>query len=80
VSTNAALRALDARWELVTPLDVDDHVTRSAGTMAVRHGLRGMDSIHLATALLVAAARPIVVTWDAGLRRAAGAEGLAVSV
>jgi len=39
-----------------------------------------MDAIHLASALLVADARPVVVTWDVELRRAASAEGLAVAV
>jgi uncharacterized protein len=77
---NAALRTLDAKWEVVTLLEVDDLVTRAAGVVAVRHGLRGMDAIHLASALTVAAARPVVVTWDAALRPAARAEGLAVSV
>jgi len=77
---NLALRTLDAKWEVVTLLEVDDLVARTAGSVAVRHGLRGMDAIHLASALTVAAARPVVVTWDAELRRAARAEGLAVSV
>ena len=77
---NDALRRLDAEWEAVTPVDVDDHLAQAAGTVAVRHGLRGMDAIHLASALVFAAARPVVVTWDTELRRAAQAAGLAVSV
>ena len=75
-----ALRTLDSRWQVVAALDVNERVTRTAGGLAVRHRLRGMDSIHLASALTVAAARPLVVTWDVDLRRAARAEGLAVSV
>jgi predicted nucleic acid-binding protein len=77
---NAALRTLDVRWPLVAAFDADDRVTRDAGTLAIRHGLHGMDAIHLASALVVAAARPLMVTWDADLQRAARAEGLAVSV
>lgn len=77
---NAALRTLDAKWGVVTALDVDDRLTRAAGVVAVRHGLRGMDSIHLASAMAVADAHPVVVSWDAELRRAAWAEGLAVSL
>ena len=75
-----ALRALDGRWPVVVALDVDERTTRAAGGLAIRHRLRGMDAIHLASALTIAAARPLVVTWDAELRRAAHAEGLAVSV
>jgi predicted nucleic acid-binding protein len=75
-----ALRALDGRWPVVVALDVDERTTRAAGGLAIRHRLRGMDSIHLASALTVAAARPLVVTWDGELRRAARAEGLAVSL
>jgi hypothetical protein len=39
-----------------------------------------MDAIHLASAVLLAEAEPVVVTWDVALQRAAQAEGLAVSV
>lgn len=77
---NAALRILDAKWDLVASLDADARVSRSAGALAVRHLLRGMGAIHLASALLVAPAQPLFVTWDAELRRAAQAEGLATSL
>lgn len=73
-----ALRRLRTEWETVDALDVDEHTATRAGSLAVKHGLRGMDAIHLASALLFARARPIVVTWDCELRRAASAEGLAV--
>jgi hypothetical protein len=39
-----------------------------------------MDAIHLASAVLLAEAEPVVVTWHVALHRAAQAEGLAVSV
>ena len=77
---NDALRRLEVEWDAIVPVDVDDHVTHGAGTVAVRHGLRGMDAIQLASALLFSRARPVMVTWDAELRRAAQAEGLVVSV
>lgn len=77
---NEALRRLDAEWEALTPVDVDDWLAQAAGRVAVRHGLRGMDAIHLASALIFAEADPIVVTWDSALRRASRAEGLTVSV
>ena len=77
---NDALRRLDTEWQAVTLVDVNGQVAHAAGSVAIRHGLRGMDAIHLASALIFAAARPVVVTWDVDLRRAARAEGLAVSV
>jgi len=73
-----ALRRLSTEWETVTAVDVDEVTATAAGALAVRHGLRGMDAIHLASALLFARARPVVVTWNVELRRAASAEGLAV--
>lgn len=75
-----ALRRLLAEWEAVEAVDVDESIAGAAGSLAVRHRLPGMDAIHLASAMLVAEARPVVVTWDVELRRAASAEGLAVAV
>jgi hypothetical protein len=54
-------------------------VADRAVELAVVHSLRGMDAVHLATALLVRHAEPVVVTWDDDLARAARAEGLAVA-
>lgn len=80
MATTEALWRLRSEWETVDALDVDEHIATEAGSLAVKHGLRGMDAIHLASALLFARARPVVVTWDAELRRAASSEGLAVVV
>jgi predicted nucleic acid-binding protein len=79
-AASEALRRLRSEWDAVEALDVDDELSHVAGQVAVRHGLQGMHAIHLASALTVAAASPVVVTWDAALRRAARSEGLAVSV
>ena len=80
MAANEALGRLDAEWEAVTSVDVDDRLVHTAGSIAVRHGLRGMDAIHLASALSFVRAKPLVVSWDHALRRAAQAEGLAISV
>lgn len=76
----SASRSLDAEWSTLSPIETEAVTGRYAGELAARHGLRGMDAIHLASALLVAAADPVMVTWDAELRGAAAAEGLAVAV
>ncbi|HEY7345318.1 MAG TPA: type II toxin-antitoxin system VapC family toxin [Gaiella sp.] len=75
-----ALTRLRSEWAAVEAIDVDDSTSAKAASLAVRHGLRGMDAIHLASAVLLAEAEPVVVTWDVALHRAAQAEGLAVSV
>lgn len=77
---NRALQQLDVEWRSVTTLDVDGSVALLASSLAVRHGLRGMDAIHLGSALLVAHRSTLLVTWDAELGRAARAEGLALTI
>lgn len=79
-TTVRLLEQLDVEWGAVDALDVDEHAARAAGSLAVKHALRGMDAIHLASALTLVAVQPIVVSWDSELRRAARAEGLPVSV
>jgi len=80
ITADAAARQLDEEWSAVTSLVVDGPVTRLAATLARRHRLRGMDAIHLASALPLRPARVIVVTFDRMLGRAARAEGLAVTI
>ena len=80
ITADAAARQLDEEWSAVTSLVVDGPVTRLAATLARRHRLRGIDAIHLASALPLRPARVVVVTFDRMLGRAARAEGLAVTI
>ena len=75
----AAESRLDDLWERVTAVVADEDLARSAGSLARRHSLRGMDAIHLATALELGRGNPLLLTWDRDLARAALAEGLAVA-
>lgn len=50
-----------------------------AGDLASRHGLRGYDAVHLASAVPLAVPGTIMVTADRRLASAARAEGLAVA-
>lgn len=77
-AASIAARRLQGDWEAVEAIVVDELTAEAAGTLADRHELHGMDAIHLASAIVVAEARPVMVTWDAELRRAASAEGLDV--
>ena len=70
---------LDDLWETVTAVAADADLARGAADLARRHSLRGMDAVHLATALELGPADPVLVTWDRELARAARAEGLAVA-
>lgn len=78
-AATGAARRLESDWESVTPLRVDRPVSMMAGALAVRHRLRGLDAIHLASALTVRSAEPVVLTFDLRLAQAARKEGLAVA-
>lgn len=66
---------LTHRAELVA---VGGDVVRSAALLGARHGLRALDAVHLASALVLREAAPTVVSFDRDQRRAALREGLPV--
>lgn len=60
-------------------VELDDAVAMSAGDVAERHALRGVDAIHLASAVRLATVSPmplVVATYDSELRAAAAREHL----
>jgi len=64
--------------DLVT-ISVDHELAARAGAYAEDLGLRGYDSVHLATALELGDEEVVVVTWDRDLARAAERVGLGVA-
>jgi predicted nucleic acid-binding protein len=67
------------QWPDFVHVPVSGDLALSAGQLAVRHGLRGYDSIHLASALFFAFAVQDAVdfaTFDRSLWRAGESEGL----
>lgn len=75
----AARSEVDAAWPLLHVIRLDDPGARRAGELAVRHGLRGMDAIHVAAALDLADVSEgalAFVSWDRDQRQAAQREGL----
>ena len=82
VDAAAAVRSLDRVWDTVQTLDVDLRLSARAGELASRHLLRGMDALHLASALeVVAPDLPLAfATFDRALARAARAEGLSTPI
>ena len=60
-------------------MGVDHELAVRAGQYAEDLGLRGYDSVHLATALELGDEEVVVVTWDRDLARAAEEVGLGVA-
>jgi uncharacterized protein len=75
----STLRALRRDWGRLAVVDFDEI---EAGRLAARHGLRGVDALHLSSAALLASspAGPDVLfaSFDAALNRAASRERLQV--
>ena len=82
LDASAAVRSLERVWDAVQTLDVDVRLSVRAGDLASRHLLRGLDSLHLASALEVATPTVPVIfaTFDRGLARAARAERLSTPI
>jgi len=59
-------------------VEADASVVDTAAVVGVRHGLRGVDAIHVASAMQLADFGPTLVSWDERQRAAARAEGLPV--
>ncbi len=73
-----AVRAIDDLYPELRIIGIDDALARSAGELAERHGLRGYDAVHLASAISIEDSRLVMVTWDEDLAAAALACGTAV--
>ena len=72
---------LERSWPVLFVIGVDESLAHRAGELAQRHRLRGMDAIHVASALDVAGALPTTVSfvsWDQDQREAARKEGLTI--
>lgn len=65
-------------WRRADVLEADSVVVDTAALIGTRHGLRGFDAVHVASALELSELDPILVSWDRAQRRAAVAEGLRI--
>ncbi len=75
----AAARELEARYQELDLVELDDVLARRAGHLAELHGLRGYDAVHLAAVDQVRDPDLVVVAGDRPLLAAAAAEGFATS-
>lgn len=66
-----AVRRFRAEWPELEVVEVNPQLSESAAGLAVEEGLRTLDALHLASALLVAEDDLVLATWDRRLWRAA---------
>ena len=71
-------RAVRDEWPVFEVVEVDQRLAESAAQLALEHGLRSLDALHLAAAQVLERADLVLATWDARLHRAALAAGLDV--
>jgi predicted nucleic acid-binding protein len=71
-----ATRAAKEEWPAFAVIEVDQSLVEHAAALALDHGLRSLDSLHLAAALVVQRGDLRFATWDHRLNEAARAEGL----
>jgi predicted nucleic acid-binding protein len=71
-------QALERSMRQVQIVDATAQIVRSAGDLAERHGLRGYDAVHLASALSFGTELTLT-TWDTDLAEAGRASGLALA-
>jgi predicted nucleic acid-binding protein len=76
VAGSAGARAVRREWPVIGVVEVDRQLAEHAGAMALTHGLRSLDALHLAAALVLPRDDLVLATWDARLHRAAALEGL----
>jgi predicted nucleic acid-binding protein len=65
-------------WSAMFVVELSTETLSDAGRLIERHGLRGLDAIHLCSALWIG--RTSFACFDARLRSAAAAEGLALAL
>jgi len=75
----AAVLELEARYQELDLVELDDVLARRAGHLAELHGLRGYDAVHLAAADRIRDPDLVVVAGDRPLLTAAAAAGIATS-
>lgn len=65
-------------WSGFHIVELDQGLAERAASLALEHGLRSLDAIHLAAALEPAGEDHVIATWDARLHRVARERGLRV--
>jgi uncharacterized protein len=66
-------------WTSVQTVELSSDVATHAGELAERHGLRGADAVHLASALVLRPLGVVMAVWDRRLHTGAVAERIGVA-
>ena len=74
----AAVKNVHEEWAAFGVIEVDQRLVEEAAELALDHGLRSLDALHLAAALMLPHDDLLFTTWDRRLHAAAGSEGLAL--
>lgn len=74
----AATKVVRQEWPAFGIVEVDDRLAEHAASLALDRGLRSLDALHLAAAMVLPMPGLTVATWDQRLHAAAVAEGLDV--
>jgi predicted nucleic acid-binding protein len=72
----AAARGFEREWPAFGVIALDQSLVEHASQLAVERGLRSLDAVHLASALLLPRDDVVVATWDRRLHAAGLAEGV----
>jgi predicted nucleic acid-binding protein len=67
----SAVRRIDELCKELDVIGLDAALAHSAGELAERHGLRGYDAVHLASAIAIEDPSLVMATWDRYLAAAA---------
>ncbi len=78
-SGRTAHRLWSELWPAARVVELTPAVADEAARLAGRYVLGGADAVHLASAMTLVEAAPILVAWDIRLRTAAQGAGLAVA-
>jgi predicted nucleic acid-binding protein len=76
VAGRRATTAAAAEWPAFGVIEVDQPLVEHAAALAIDRGLRSLDSLHLAAALVLPGDDLVFATWDRRLHAAAATEGL----
>jgi predicted nucleic acid-binding protein len=74
----AAAKTVQQEWPAFGVVEVDQRLVEDAAALAIAAGLRSLDALHLAAALVLPQDDLILLTWDPRLHAAAATEGLQV--
>jgi predicted nucleic acid-binding protein len=72
----AAAKAAREEWPAFTVIEVDQLLVAHAAALAIEHGLRSLDALHLAAARVLPIDGLVLSTWDRRLHAVAGSAGL----